>query len=289
MGTGLPGTKRSDSGNMTQSMHVAPSAQQLAAWSRAYIESSVLTHKLAPPPFTEAGAEALGLPPPQGPGRPTELRVTWAKYKAPRSAHALMDVRKRAHLLHTFFHHELQAAELLCWAVLRFPDAPLAFRRGLLNICLDEIRHMNAYAQRLRELGFPLGSFEVRDWFWERAPAASTPAAFVALMGLGFEAGNLDHARRFAQMLREAGDAASATLQEQVGDEEVAHVAFGAHWFRELTGGLGFAAWCSALPPPLSPMVMRGSPLDRPRRAQAGFPADFLDALEAWVPESRGC
>jgi uncharacterized ferritin-like protein (DUF455 family) len=273
---------------MTPIVHDLPSPGQLAAWSRAYVLSSALDYKLAPPPFTSVVAEAPCLPPPGVPGRPPELRVTWAKYKAPRSAHALMDQRKRAQLLHTFFHHELQAAELLCWAVLRFPETPPAFRKGLLHICLDEIRHMNAYAQRLTELGFPLGSFEVRDWFWERAPAASTPAAFVALMGLGFEAGNLDHARRFAQMLRDAGDETSAALQERVGDEEVAHVAFGAHWFRELTGGLGFDAWRHALPAPLSPMVMRGSPLDRTRRAQAGLDTDFLDALEAWVPESRG-
>jgi len=216
-------------------MSAAPLPAQLQHWAHAYVTSASLAHKLAPPGWSDAEPSHT-LDVPSTPGRPPELRVTWAKYKAPKSAHALRDVTKRAHLLHTFFHHELQAAELMCWAVLRFPDSPLAFQRGLLQICRDEIRHMNAYAARLAALGYALGDFEVRDWFWERAPRAETPAAFVALMGLGFEAGNLDHARRYTQLLAEAGDDASAVLQAQVGDEEVAHVAFGAHLGLEPTG-----------------------------------------------------
>jgi uncharacterized ferritin-like protein (DUF455 family) len=264
-----------------------PLLDDLATWAHAYITSTELVYKLAPRPLPSCDGGSCP-PLPDAPGRPAELRVSWDKYKAPKSAHSLRDARKRAHLLHTFFHHELQAAELMCWAVLRFPDTPSAFRRGLLHICLDEIRHMNAYAARLAQLGYALGDFPVRDWFWERAPRADTPAAFVALMGLGFEAGNLDHAQRFAALFREAGDPDSAALQERVGEEEVQHVAFGAHWFAVFDGALSFEAWRAALPAPLSPMVMRGRPLDVARRARAGLDAQFVEALAAWQPESSG-
>lgn len=256
-------------------------------WAHDYVTTRSLTHKLAPRPLPERSepdaAQRL-----QTPGRPPELACTWDKYKAPKSAAALRSDAKRAHLLHTFLHHELQAAELMAWAVLAFPETPLAFRRGLLRICLDEVRHMNLYAQHIARLGFAVGAFPVRDWFWQRAPAAETPQAFLALMSLGFEAGNLDHSARYVALFREAGDERAAALQELVGHEEQAHVAFGAHWFRVFTGALDFASWCAELPSPLSPMVMRGRPLARAARLEAGLSAAFLDELESWQPVSRG-
>lgn len=266
----------------------------IGRWALDYVSTSLLSFKLAPPALPPAlaadeqhrGAAALRL---AAPGRPAQLTRTWDKYKAPKSAAALRDPKKRAHLLHTFFHHELQAAELMCWACLAFPASPLAFRRGLLHICLDEVRHMNLYAAHITQLGFALGAFPVRDWFWQRVPAARSPAEFVAVMGLGFEAGNLDHSERYVTMFREAGDDQAAALQELVGREELSHVSFAAHWFRAFAGSLDFTAWLAALPPPLSPMVMRGRPIARTARRAAGFADDFLDRLESWQPVSPGC
>jgi uncharacterized ferritin-like protein (DUF455 family) len=134
-----------------------------------------------------------------------------------------------------------------------------------------------------------VGSFEVRDWFWQRAPSATSALSFVSLMGLGFEAGNLDHTQRFAHMFREAGDERGAALQELVGREEIAHVAFGAQWFRALSGALTFDAWIRELPAPLSPMLMRGRPLNLSARRQAQLDDAFLNALDAWQPASPGC
>lgn len=266
----------------------APPDGTLERWAYDYVTTCSLLHKCAPPPLPEASRAHPPLRVPS-PGRPPELTSCWAKYKAPRSPAALADPKKRAHLLHTFWHHELQAAELMCWAVLAFPDTPPAFRRGLLRICLDEVRHMALYAQAITRLGFSLGDFPVRDWFWQRAPASASAVSFIALMGLGFEAGNLDHSVRYEAMFRAAGDEECAALQALVGREELSHVAFGAHWFRQLSGALDFARWRAALPAPLSPMVMRGRPLARAARREAGLDEHFLDELEAWQPaESPG-
>ena len=111
-------------------------------------------------------------PPPRrlsSPGRPAELTVASGSGKTPRTG-ALRSPERRAQLLHTFLHHELQAAELMCWALLAFAATPRAFRRGLLAICGADIRHMGMYRAYLVELGFDFGSFPVRDWFWERVP-----------------------------------------------------------------------------------------------------------------------
>lgn len=265
----------------------------LQRWAWDYIASDSLQYKLEPPPapgelLGETHARWLAAVRIECPGRPSELQPLSGKRKTP-GAGALRDPNKRAELLHTFLHHELQAAELMCWALLAFPETPAAFRRGLIAICQDEIRHMRVYARHIEALGSHVGAFGVRDWFWQRVPAARTPVAFLAAMGLGFEAGNLDHTRRFAERFRAVGDEAGAELQEVVAHEEISHVAFAAHWFRRFEGELSFARWCEVLPQPLSPMVMRGDPLDRAARAQAGLGPEFLDALERWQPESRGC
>src|SRR6187402_517967 len=95
----------------------APQGGALEHWAYRYVMSSDLEHKLAPgePSALRAPGAAIRL---AQPGRPPALRVSWAKFKAPKSAHALRAPVRRAQLLHTFWHHELQAAELLCWALL---------------------------------------------------------------------------------------------------------------------------------------------------------------------------
>jgi uncharacterized ferritin-like protein (DUF455 family) len=176
----------------------------------------------------------------------------------------------------------------MAWAVLAFPDSPRAFRRGLVRIAQDEIRHMHLYAAHIVRLGFSIGQFPVRDWFWERVPRCPDAASFVATMGLGIESANLEHSASFAARFREVGDEEGARLQERVGHEEIAHVRFGAKWFRAFRSTLDFETWRRALAPPLSPMLMRGTPLQREARLRAGQTGPFLDQLEAWQPDLPG-
>jgi uncharacterized ferritin-like protein (DUF455 family) len=219
------------------------------------------------------------------PGRPPELRVVARARKAP-GPEAIRAPARRAELIHTFLHHELQAAELMCWAILAFPGTPEAFRLGLLGVARDEIRHLALYEEQLTSLGHAAGAFPVRDWFWERVPRVETPLGFVATFGMGLEGANLDHTTRFADRFRAIGDEAGASLQERIGAEEIPHVRFALHWFARFSGvaSPSLPRWAEELPPPLSPLLMRGSPLDRAARIEAGFSPAFVDALEQWSP-----
>ncbi|MCR9247691.1 MAG: ferritin-like domain-containing protein [bacterium] len=256
----------------------------LEDWAQRYIESTDLDHKLAPPPPPTAWRQPTPAPKRLvSAGRPPELEVV---ARAPRSPtrSQMGTPKRRAQLLHTFLHHELQAAELMCWAILAFPDTPRAFRQGLLGICQDEIRHMGLYRQHLVVLGHDVGDFPVRDWFWQRVASCERPLQFVALMGMGLEAGNLDHTKRYEEWFREVGDHEGAALQRIVGDEEVAHVQFACHWFRRWTGDDDFENWRQELVTPLTPSMMKGNELDRERRGRAGFSGEFLRQLENWQP-----
>src|SRR5271156_3368099 len=115
-------------------------------WAWDYVLADSLSAKLSPPPVPEAWEPEPGVVRRlDRPGRPPELRVVSKAGKT----RGLAAPSGRARALQTFFHHELQAAELMAWAVLAFADAPREFRAGLVRIALDEIRHMHLYAVQI--------------------------------------------------------------------------------------------------------------------------------------------
>lgn len=264
-----------------------PPAGTLERWALDYILSEDASIKLAPSALPPIDAVRFEDSAPErriaGPGRPVDWRVVLRHARTP-SAASLAQPKNRAKLALTFAHHEVQAAELMAWAILAFPQTPREFRYGLGRLVIDEARHAQAYVGHARALGMELGEHPVRDWFWQRVGSVKTPAQFVALLGLGFEGANLDHSARYAALFRAAGDDAGAKLQEQIGLEERAHVRFAAGWFAYFAGDMNFETWLAHLPAPLTPLLLRGSPFSRDARLDSGLPREFVQALEHWRP-----
>ena len=71
-------------------------------------------------------------------------------------------------------------------------------------------------------------------------------------------------------------------IQAQITEEEISHAAFGLHWFREFTGGVEFETWRALLPGPVTPAMTKGAVMNLDARHRAGFPPEFLAALETW-------
>lgn len=264
---------------------IAPPPQTIERWCWDLVTTVDLEAKLTPriPPAPEDPASWEASPPARrpGPGRPAEFSLSTRSPRTTRPR-ALVEPRVRARLVHTFLHHELQAAELFAWALLAFPEAPREFRAGLLRLCREELGHLALYRDHLTLLGVAPGAFPVRDWFWERVGGVNDPLAFVALLGLGLEGANLEHSARFARWFRAAGDEPGARILAHIEHDEIAHVAFARHWFEHWTGApLDYERWCAVLPVPLTPALLRGLPLNRAARIEAGFGARFLDRLEA--------
>ncbi|MFO0562203.1 MAG: DUF455 family protein [Polyangiales bacterium] len=255
-------------------------------WALAYLRSPTLEPRRKVAATPAEFAESPIAQPEARPTRPAPLRVVDRAEKVASHPEALRSAEKRAALLHSFAHHELQAAELFAWAIVAWPDAPAPFRRGLVKIMLDEARHLDLYLSRVEALGFAWGDWEVRDWFWQRIASAKSPAHFVATMGLGFEGANLDHGARFAALLDHAGDRESAAIVRLVAEEERSHVAFAAHWFERFTGTIEPGAWRAHLVEPLSPLVMRGPTIDRAARLRASMPEALIDAIAAYDPKT---
>ena len=88
---------------------------------------------------------------PSEPGRPRSLALGgWndrerVRFREVRGFHS---EKERGLVLHFFANHELLAIELMALALLKFPDAPAKFRRGLYGILREEQEHLRLYIEQ---------------------------------------------------------------------------------------------------------------------------------------------
>lgn len=254
-------------------------------FAHSIVTSDTLAGKLAPPPTDLVLEDALPALRLAAPTRPANLAISSSRdVKVPPIA-GMSDRSQRARILHALANHELQAIELFAWALLAFPDAPVAFRRGLVAILADEQRHLNLYNERLAAHGQTFGDHAVTGHFWNKLDHLATPLAFVCAMGLTFENANLDFAGEYAAAARACGDAATADVLAQVHADEIAHVHFGYVWLRRFSNDDDtWRAYNANVQFPLGPRRARGATFDREARRRAGFDDAFIDALAAIDP-----
>ena len=231
------------------------------------------------------------------PGRPAELRFkpsgsdkagTAGKAEFP-GLHGLDTEAGRGKVLHFFANHELLATELMALALLRFPDAPPAFRRGVLHTLREEQEHVRLYLDRMKACGIQFGSLPVSGYFWRSVAPMRQPMDFVTGLSLTFEQANLDFARVFSRGFAEAGDLETAALLQRILHDEIGHVAHGLKWFRQWKdpSSSDWDAFCGALRFPLSPQRAKGVEFNLEARRAAGLEPEFIAQLELFA-RSKG-
>ena len=270
------------------------------AWATAIVRGDTLADKLVPPPDErdegdegdegderdKGAADSVVGVRIAAPGRPASLAISRGRDVRVPPIAGFRDPTQRARILHALANHELQAIELFAWAVLAWPDAPGAFRRGLVAIATDEQRHLELYRARLAALGVAFGDHPVTGHFWNKLDHFATPLAFVCAMGLTFENANLDFAGDYAAAARACGDIATAVALEQVHADEIRHVHFAYVWLRRLAPDRApWDSYVANVRAPLGPARARGASFDRSSRERAGLDARFLDALAACAPK----
>jgi uncharacterized ferritin-like protein (DUF455 family) len=237
------------------------------------------------------------------PGRPAELRFKRsgaersgddrAAGDGPRAEfpglHGLGDEAGRGKVLHFFANHELLATELMALVLLRFPDAPPAFRRGVLHTLREEQEHVRLYLDRMKACGIAFGSLPVSGYFWRSVAPMRHPMDFVTGLSLTFEQANLDFARVFSRGFAEAGDPETAALLRRILHDEIGHVAHGLKWFRlwKDPGASDWDAFCGTLRFPLSPQRAKGLEFNEGARRAAGLDPDFIARLDLFA-RSKG-
>ena len=240
----------------------------------------------------EDRAPGAGIATPSAPGRPSGLGLDeWhqrekLRFRDVRHFHS---EKERGLVLHFFANHELLALELMALALLKFPQAPEKFRRGLVQTLKDEQEHVRLYQRRMQAIGVQFGEIPVGDFFWKAIGPMETPMDFVTGLSLTLEQANLDYARHYAEVYRQLDDPETAAILERIYRDEIGHVKHGLTWFRrwqeaELTE---WDAYRQALRFPLGPARAKGIGFNRAGRLQAGLSADYIDELELFS-QSRG-
>ncbi len=253
--------------------------------------ATTLADKLACPDVLTDERPGPALAAPAEPGRPAELRFKPAGSAMAEFAglHRLDNATERGRLLHFFANHELLATELMALVLLRFPDAPAAFRRGVLQTLRDEQEHTRLYVERMRACGLTFGELPVSGFFWRSVSGMASPLDYVAGLSLTFEQANLDFSRHFAQGFAIVGDTESAALLERIYRDEIGHVAYGLKWFRRWKnpGESDWDAFCRQLKFPLTPRRAKGFAVNAAGRQAAGLDADFIAQLDVYS-QSKG-
>ena len=189
----------------------------------------------------------------------------------------------RGKLLHFFANHELLAIETMAFTLLKFPDAPLEFKKGVWGTIQDEQRHMKLYLHRMNECGVSLGDFPLNFYFWKTLQSMQTPLDFVTRMSLTFEQANLDFALEYATIFEnEIADETTAQLLRVIHDDEVKHVAHGYKWFQKWRdpSQTEWESYSSSLPFPITPRRAKGAHFfSEESRKQAGFSQTFIDEM----------
>jgi len=253
--------------------------------------ATTLEEKLQCPDLVTDEHPGAALAAPESPGRPAGL-----SFKAAGSGKAdfpglarLERTAERGRLLHFFANHELLATELMALVLLRFPDAPAAFRRGVLNTLKDEQAHTRWYVDRMRACGVTFGELPVSGYFWRCVAPMENPIDYVAGLCLTFEQANLDFAGHFARGFQTVGDTETATLLARIYRDEIGHVAYGLKWFRRWKNPTesDWEAFCRTLKFPLSPQRAKGFKVNVEGRRAAGLDPAFIAELEVYS-QSRG-
>ena len=270
--------------------------KKLEEFARTILFGNRLEDKLiAPPPALASLAESPEWTDfraldeiPSFPGRPKKLSRL-GKSDFPRMDQ-LSDPLARGRILHAFANHELLAMELMALVLLRFPEAPAAFRAGIVRTITEEQNHLRLYIDRMRELGMDFGEQAVNDYFWNCMKDMSSPLQFVTQMSLTFEQANLDFSLQYRDAIAQAGDERTAEILDQVYREEIGHVRHGLVWFNRWREDnpsspkdeTEWKAYQRLLPVPMTPRRAKGQLFSSDARREAGLSEDFIAQLEIY-------
>lgn len=227
---------------------------------------------------------------PKLPGRTGTLAFSDLQLKFPK-ANGLNQNDKKAQAIHSFGNHELLAIEMMAAAILVYPhktEEDIRFKKGILTALKDEQRHLSMYISRVNELGYQFGDFPLNDYFWRQMEKLKTPDQYLSVMALTFEAANLDFAQHYSRIFAQLGDEKTASILRTVLEDEISHVAFGAHWMKKWRQDKSlWEYYRQCLPWPMTPARSKGIGFDPQLHEKAINDQEFSSQLKNYEDDYR--
>jgi uncharacterized ferritin-like protein (DUF455 family) len=214
----------------------------------------------------------------QIPGRPSKPALVFHTDVKPRSVHT---VEGRAALIHAICHIELNAIDLACDIIWRFPGMPDLFYRQWAQVAKEEALHFSLLRDHLRQMGYEYGDFPAHDGLWRMAEKTQHDLlARLALVPRTLEARGLDASPPIKKKLVSAGDVRAGEILDIILRDEIGHVAVGNHWYRHVCDQQGreVVATYAELAAKYDAPKPRG-PFNLDARRLAGFDEAELAAL----------
>ena len=264
----------------------------ILTWARLILESPDLQSKLID---LKPSADLLTWKPyslPDSPARELAIAFSDERIKFP-GLNKIKTPEGRSIAIHSFANHELLAIEMMAAAILVYPHdlndpASVRLKKGLVSTIRDEQKHFKLYTSRLRDDGKKFGDYPLNDFFWRQMPRLKTMDSFLALMSMTFESANLDFALQYEDVFRKAGDIKTADILKIVSEDEITHVAFGAHWINQWKEDKTlWEYYTSILPYPLTPARAKGTVFAEASRYEAGLDQDWIENLKNYHDDYR--
>jgi uncharacterized ferritin-like protein (DUF455 family) len=259
-------------------------------WAKTLLLSPHYSDKLLSITLTAPMGEWQAFALPSRPGREDKLQFSDRQIKFPKRG-SLVNPQSRGIAIHSFANHELLAIEMMAAALLVYPhhdEDSIRMKRGIVAAIRDEQKHLALYVQRLKALGVQFGDYALNDFFWRQMEKLKTPSSFFALMALTFESANLDFAFEYEKIFRSVGDIETADVLKTVFEDEISHVALGAHWLGQWKGQLDlWDYYRSVLPMPLTPARAKGANYLPETRLAAGLEPQWVEKLGEFQDDFR--
>lgn len=145
----------------------------------------------------------------------------------------LQSAAGQARLLHDLANIELQAMELGLRTLYDFADVPADFKAGIVEIILEEARHLKMCLAGIRELGFDWGAWPAHNTLWSATSKDDSLLDRILIVNCYLEASGLDSGEMILKKLSGVSNRLPREIVSVIAREEIGHVRFGLEWYRE--------------------------------------------------------
>ena len=159
----------------------------------------------------------------------------------------------------------------------------IKLKRGLLTTIRDEQKHFKLYVKRMRDFNVEFGDYPLNDFFWRQMQKVKSLSEYLSVMAITFEGANLDFAHYYQNIFSSIGDEKTAQIMKIVYEDEITHVALGAHWLNKWRCDKSvWEYYLESLPELLTPSRAKGIIYNEESRTRAGLDSDFIANLKSY-------